>query len=460
MAADFLRITAQATLVLLVALAFGLDFATGVPGIVALIAISAFWGLAYSGVGFAIALKTGNSQATQSMWFLFMPLMFLTTLYAPKEDLSGWLAAAATINPVTYMLEGMRSLSMEGWNAGDIGGAVLTVVGVGAVTITLAFSRYAGGSPRGRREEGISLPGASVAVRSLHEPEGGRHGRLQVLSAMSRGPRPRGLPRRHRIRLPAVRLPDAGHQTAVDDLRVPEDRHVGGAPTAPGGGPRRSATSGGLDLADEALEERRVRAIDASGSFPTGNSPATNSVAPADASSRMRASTATSLPTTRPLLPHRPPFPASAGSSEGCRRSRRRVLPALGPPPRRPRPPPAGRRPPAARHAFLAAAVSRGTMCVSSVFGPTIHVIVPSVIVPAVFSITGASAATRSGRGFGAGTWACAFTLKNSPGSWPTQSPPATSGLSGIRACAPRDARRRGPTCSPPRGGETGRRRG
>ena len=44
MAADFLRITAQATLVLLVALAFGLDFATGVPGIVALIAISAFWG--------------------------------------------------------------------------------------------------------------------------------------------------------------------------------------------------------------------------------------------------------------------------------------------------------------------------------------------------------------------------------------------------------------------------------
>ena len=139
MAADFLRITAQATLVLLVALAFGLDFATGVPGIVALIAISAFWGLAYSGVGFAIALKTGNSQATQSMWFLFMPLMFLTTLYAPKEDLSGWLAAAATINPVTYMLEGMRSLSMEGWNAGDIGGAVLTVVGVGAVTITLAF---------------------------------------------------------------------------------------------------------------------------------------------------------------------------------------------------------------------------------------------------------------------------------------------------------------------------------
>jgi ABC-2 type transport system permease protein len=139
MAADFLRVTVQATLVLLVAFAFGLDFATGVPGAVALIAISACWGLAYSGVGFAIALKTGNSQATQSMWFLFMPFLFLTTLYAPKEDLEGWLAAAATVNPVTYMLEGMRALSMNGWDAGDLAGAIAAVAGVGAITMTAAF---------------------------------------------------------------------------------------------------------------------------------------------------------------------------------------------------------------------------------------------------------------------------------------------------------------------------------
>ncbi len=139
MAADFVRITLQATLVLLVAFAFGLDFATSVPGAVALIAISAFWGLAYSAIGFAIALKTGNSQATQSMWFLFMPLMFLTTLYAPKEDLSGWMAAAATVNPVTYMLEGMRSLAMNGWDASDIAGAMAAVAGVGSLTLTLAL---------------------------------------------------------------------------------------------------------------------------------------------------------------------------------------------------------------------------------------------------------------------------------------------------------------------------------
>jgi ABC-2 type transport system permease protein len=139
LSADFLRIMAQGTLVLLVALAFGLDFATGVPGAATLILLSSAWGLSYSGIGFAVALKTGNAQATQSMWALFIPLMFLTTAFAPKEALSGWLETAATFNPMTYLLQGMRSLSMNGWDAGDIGGAVLAVVALGSVTLTLAF---------------------------------------------------------------------------------------------------------------------------------------------------------------------------------------------------------------------------------------------------------------------------------------------------------------------------------
>jgi ABC-2 type transport system permease protein len=125
--------------VLLIAVATGLDFQTGVPGAIALILLASSFGLAYSGVGFAIALKTGNAQATQSMWFLFMPLMFMTTLFAPKEALAGWLDAAATINPMTYILNGMRSLSLEGWDAGDIGGALLAIGVLGTVCMSAAL---------------------------------------------------------------------------------------------------------------------------------------------------------------------------------------------------------------------------------------------------------------------------------------------------------------------------------
>src|SRR5690606_27147093 len=63
MAADFFRIMAQAVLVLLIALATGLEFETGVPGAIVLILIASLFGLAFSGLGFAVALKTGNAQA-------------------------------------------------------------------------------------------------------------------------------------------------------------------------------------------------------------------------------------------------------------------------------------------------------------------------------------------------------------------------------------------------------------
>jgi ABC-2 type transport system permease protein len=139
MGADFVRIMVQATLVLFVALATGLDFETGVPGMVLLIVMASIWGLAYSGIGFWLALKTGNLQATQSIWVLTMPLMFLTTAFAPKEALTGWLATAATINPMTYLLQGMRALSMFGWEWDDIMIGFLVSIGLGCVTITAAL---------------------------------------------------------------------------------------------------------------------------------------------------------------------------------------------------------------------------------------------------------------------------------------------------------------------------------
>jgi len=139
MSADFVRITVQAIMVLMVALATGLHFETGAPGAVALILLASSFGIAFSGLGFAVALKTGNAQATQSMWFMFMPLMFLTTLFAPKEALAGWLSTAATVNPMTYILQGMRSLSQEGWDGGDIAGAIIAIGVLGSVCISLAF---------------------------------------------------------------------------------------------------------------------------------------------------------------------------------------------------------------------------------------------------------------------------------------------------------------------------------
>jgi ABC-2 type transport system permease protein len=144
MSADFLRIMAQAGIVVLLGIVSGVDIASGVPGAILIILISSLWGLAFSAVGFTIALRTGNSQAVQSIWTLFIPLMFLTTAFAPMEALSGWLKVAATLNPMTYLLRGMRSLTMEGWEPGELGVAVLAVGLLATLTFTAALMALKG----------------------------------------------------------------------------------------------------------------------------------------------------------------------------------------------------------------------------------------------------------------------------------------------------------------------------
>jgi ABC-2 type transport system permease protein len=116
MAADIVSIVLLTIPVLLLGLALGVSFQTGVLGMVVFIAYGAMWGLAFAGFPYAIALKTGNPAAVNSSFILFFPFAFLTTSFLPEEALTGWLATIATYNPVTYVLEGLRSLISVGWD--------------------------------------------------------------------------------------------------------------------------------------------------------------------------------------------------------------------------------------------------------------------------------------------------------------------------------------------------------
>ena len=93
-----------------------------------------------AGFGYAIALKTGNPAAVNSSFLLFFPFLFLTSSYVPRDQLSGWLDTVAGWNPVTYLLEGMRSLALSGWHWDDLGKAFLAVVVVFLVSFGLCFA--------------------------------------------------------------------------------------------------------------------------------------------------------------------------------------------------------------------------------------------------------------------------------------------------------------------------------
>ncbi len=144
MVADFVLVVALAIPVLALGFAVGVRFETGLLGVVAFILLSAAWGIVFTGFPYAIALKTGNPAAVNSSFILFFPFAFLTTAFVPEEFLSGWLATVAVYNPVTYVLDALRSLTMEGWEAGTLGKGLLAIGAVGLVSFSLCLAAFRG----------------------------------------------------------------------------------------------------------------------------------------------------------------------------------------------------------------------------------------------------------------------------------------------------------------------------
>lgn len=149
MVADFTLVVALTIPVLIVGFAVGVNFVTGVAGLVAFVLIAATWGLVFTGFPYAIALKTGNPAAVNSSFVLFFPLAFLTTAFVPKSSLTGWLSTIATYNPVTYLLAGLRALTSQGWDGVALGRALIAVGAVGVLSIGLALAALRGRVKRG-----------------------------------------------------------------------------------------------------------------------------------------------------------------------------------------------------------------------------------------------------------------------------------------------------------------------
>ena len=146
--ADFTLVVALTLPVIIIGMIVGVTFASGFLGMLLFILLAGLWGLVFTGFPYAIALKTGNPAAVNSSFLLFFPFVFLTTVFVPKEAMTGWLATVATFNPVTYLLDALRSLIVTGWDAEALLRGVLCIAGVGVVSGTLALTALRGRTRR------------------------------------------------------------------------------------------------------------------------------------------------------------------------------------------------------------------------------------------------------------------------------------------------------------------------
>jgi ABC-2 type transport system permease protein len=138
LAADLVRGVLLSVLVLLVGLAFGVRIESGVPGALVLVALSALWGVAYAGIGLLVALRTRSVQATNASFLVFFPLLFLTPNFVPFDRLTGLMETLARANPVSYVIEGLRSLVLQGWDLDKLGVCLAVIVATGLLLTWLS----------------------------------------------------------------------------------------------------------------------------------------------------------------------------------------------------------------------------------------------------------------------------------------------------------------------------------
>lgn len=137
MFADVIKTMVLTSVIIAVALLTGSGFETGPVGMAVLVLAAGVFALVYAGIGMAIALRTGSPQAAQAGFIIFFPLLFLAPTFAPIEVFADWLEVTARVNPVTYILEGMRGLVTDGWDGQQLAAGAAAIAGFGLVTFTL-----------------------------------------------------------------------------------------------------------------------------------------------------------------------------------------------------------------------------------------------------------------------------------------------------------------------------------
>jgi ABC-2 type transport system permease protein len=133
----------QSVVYISVGFATGVDFAAGIPGVLVMFALSLSIALALGTIGLLVALRTGSGEAVQGFFPLFFVLLFLSSMALPRNLIEqDWFKTVATYNPVSYLIEGIRSLIVTGWDGQALGQAfgiagAIFVVGLALSSLSL-----------------------------------------------------------------------------------------------------------------------------------------------------------------------------------------------------------------------------------------------------------------------------------------------------------------------------------
>ena len=122
----------------------GMEFKSGALGVPAIIALGVLVALGFAGIGAYIGLRSGSGEAVQGVFPLLFVFLFLSSANLPRDLIEqDWFRAIATYNPVSYLVEGVRSLIITGWDgeALALGFGIAAAIAVASITLSAGALR-------------------------------------------------------------------------------------------------------------------------------------------------------------------------------------------------------------------------------------------------------------------------------------------------------------------------------
>jgi ABC-2 type transport system permease protein len=124
---------------LAIGLIFGAHIAAGVGGLFVLLALVALISVGFGSLGVFAGLRSASGEAVQTLFPLFFVVLFLSSVYLPRNLIhSDWFRTVANWNPVSYLLEGIRSVLIIGWDGVALARAFLIAGAIASLALTAA----------------------------------------------------------------------------------------------------------------------------------------------------------------------------------------------------------------------------------------------------------------------------------------------------------------------------------
>jgi hypothetical protein len=129
----------QAIFYVVVGLVVGVRFATGPAGVLVLFLFAILVSFGFGALGSFLALRSGSGETVQGLFPALFVFLFISSMNTPRDLIAvDWFRKLATINPVSYLIECVRSLIITGWDAEALALGFGIATAIAIVSLVLA----------------------------------------------------------------------------------------------------------------------------------------------------------------------------------------------------------------------------------------------------------------------------------------------------------------------------------